>query len=942
MVLDGKAFAIQTGIFVGVCLAILLGFSIYRRLRFTRKFFAPKRYPRDRSEYKPPRLRNRLDAWIRQVIAASEEEVIRSAGVDAAMYIKVLRMGCELFLVVGFLCLAASLPTNLTSNEVNRLMNAQEPICGNSCSPACACPVGLVCQQGGVRADTGTCGTVPSVCSWPANTETRNCTSGQVTDPTTACTCAQPFLACERNVCTLVPNNTADYTFSDLDKTTLSNIPDRSSKLYVHAVLVWLVTGVVFWQLWRYNKVALRLRVYYLLNTPKGAESHTVLLTDIPGVQYGTMANRLDRTALRFLPGGIKRKIRESATSAVAVGKARAAALAAKGSTVGLGHLPNSPRSGDGVVMELRDYWGESVGRIAEGEDVQHLVETEMKKVYGTDVAKVHMVHNTSVLDGLVSEYEKLERSLTDLVDDLISKKRRGKKVKPAMTRVLGVKYGNWGKEKYGVKPVKVDALEWYRDRLTELWRLIGEEQQKALGTYWPSAFVTFESRKAQVSCSDALICQDLSMWRAQAAPPPEEVYWKNLGLRQWERSMRSIGIWTAYVALILFFMIPVGAVQALMSLSSVTSFVNSIPIVGTMLTGILPTLALTIFLALLPMIIRLMNIVQGMRSEGEIDMALVSRFFAFQVVTVFFGSFIIGSFANQIKQFIEDPASIVTVLGTAAPQTAIFFMSFVQLQALVVQPIGLLRIVPLLLFLVLTRLSGTERAKQRLWRDQQMTYGTLIPGDSIAMLLGLVFCVVCPIITPIALLYFAITYLIWKYQMLYVYGQPYQTGGRLWMRVFDQVMVGTILFQLMMIFLLAIKKVIAPAIICIPPAIFTIFFWHTVHAMFWRPQQTLSLMVAAELDAKEDAQEASDPLLRQSDAEMSSLYQAPAFKKSESAHLALLAEAEKGMKILRGEEGKEDLEEQQDDDQDDGPAPAYTTSVEVTTMEKGSLPAQP
>ncbi len=41
---------------------------------------------------------------------------------------------------------------------------------------------------------------------------------------------------------------------------------------------------------------------------------------------------------------------------------------------------------------------------------------------------------------------------------------------------------------------------------------------------------------------------------------------------RQWERSMRTLALWAGFVALILFFMIPVGAVQALLSLNSVVS----------------------------------------------------------------------------------------------------------------------------------------------------------------------------------------------------------------------------------------------------------------------------------------------------------------------------------------------------------------------------------
>ncbi len=44
--------------------------------------------------------------------------------------------------------------------------------------------------------------------------------------------------------------------------------------------------------------------------------------------------------------------------------------------------------------------------------------------------AQVNLVYDTSELDKLVAEYEKLKGQLTDLVDDWISKKRRGKPIK--------------------------------------------------------------------------------------------------------------------------------------------------------------------------------------------------------------------------------------------------------------------------------------------------------------------------------------------------------------------------------------------------------------------------------------------------------------------------------------------------------------------------------
>lgn len=47
--------------------------------------------------------------------------------------------------------------------------------------------------------------------------------------------------------------------------------------------------------------------------------------------------------------------------------------------------------------------------------------------------------------------------------------------------------------------------------------------------------------------------------------------------------------------------------------------------------------------------------------------------------------------------------------------------------QALSSVPLAFLRIVPLIVFTLLTRLSATERAKGRLWQNQYMSYGIAV-----------------------------------------------------------------------------------------------------------------------------------------------------------------------------------------------------------------------
>ena len=47
------------------------------------------------------------------------------------------------------------------------------------------------------------------------------------------------------------------------------------------------------------------------------------------------------------------------------------------------------------------------------------------------------------------------------------------------------------------------------------------------------------------------------------------------------------------------------------------------------------------------------------------------------------------------------------------------------------------------------------------------------------AILLGLVYAVIAPIITPIALVYFLVCSLLYKYNAIYVFSPRFQSGGQ-------------------------------------------------------------------------------------------------------------------------------------------------------------------
>jgi hypothetical protein len=108
---------------------------------------------------------------------------------------------------------------------------------------------------------------------------------------------------------------------------------------------------------------------------------------------------------------------------------------------------------------------------------------------------------------------------------------------------------------------------------------------------------------------------------------------------------------------------------------------------VAEVLPGILPTIGLKIFLALMPLVLRFTSqFVAGLHSESAVDFDVGRKFFIFQFVVVFLLVTVIGAMSSGksasaedrnsklpvvmlAEALIDDPAQIPTWLGTAIPQ---------------------------------------------------------------------------------------------------------------------------------------------------------------------------------------------------------------------------------------------------------------------------------
>lgn len=69
-------------------------------------------------------------------------------------------------------------------------------------------------------------------------------------------------------------------------------------------------------------------------------------------------------------------------------------------------------------------------------------------------------------------------------------------------------------------------------------------------------------TRATQARAATSLHQHEEISWRFQAAPEPRELVWSNLRMRLWQRSLRSILLWLVFIAMTIFYIIPVTLVQ--------------------------------------------------------------------------------------------------------------------------------------------------------------------------------------------------------------------------------------------------------------------------------------------------------------------------------------------------------------------------------------------
>lgn len=406
------------------------------------------------------------------------------------------------------------------------------------------------------------------------------------------------------------------------------------------------------------------------------------------------------------------------------------------------------------------------------------------------------------------------------------------------------------------VKPgaEKVDSIDYWRRKQREYRHVVEtyqNEQRREHTDHTNCAFVTFKSRFDASLASRAIFGERESEFRVHRAPEPDAVNWGALPVSSYQSMIRRAITIVSISALTLFWFIPISFIMGLTSLSALSSleiggstpfsFLSAVqswnPFFVGLIESFLPSLILSLFLKLVPKFIRMLVMVSRVLSLAVVDRRARDWYFNFVVFSNFVFVLTAGSVFLKLTEIVQSPTEIASFLASSAPSQGAFITNFIILKALTDAPKEIIQIGRLIKRWLKLMGAKTDREKENaelcnLEFDDFEHY----PMAQLVALLGIIYSTISPYIIPACILFFASTYVVMKYNLIYTKWNDYSSGGSFYGGALYGVWTGLLLHSLTMVGLYGLNKQPAQSVLTAIPLVvmlgFLIYFLQTVPAI--------------------------------------------------------------------------------------------------------------
>jgi hypothetical protein len=402
--------------------------------------------------------------------------------------------------------------------------------------------------------------------------------------------------------------------------------------------------------------------------------------------------------------------------------------------------------------------------------------------------------------------------------------------------------------------------------------------EQLTLGNLFISsstAFVTFNSRVVRIGALQMLLSVRYPNIVVQRSPSPADLVWQNVPkpveVVNARRSLSSIilGMGAILWGSVVVF---VNAISNLDELSKKYTWIDdySDTVVYSLVNSYLAVVLLLLLIALQPFVFdAISRYYCYTKSESLIQEDIMSNLFYYQVMNVYI-SIVSGSIFSSLNRIISEPTSFLTFLGSSLPSVSIYFSVLVVVKTFSALPIEMLRIGPWISTFFLTscldKKKCTRRELRRYFAPPPFLAGWEYPGLLMVYLISLAYATIAPLLQVFPVVFFGMSYVMYKYQLLYVYVTPWQAGGEMWFAAFDRSMVCLMLSCFALMGYMAIVAegdtiTSGPFYAMLPLLLLINYFWSHCNTKFKKLCHCLGVASARELDQATPNPEESYPL---------------------------------------------------------------------------------
>lgn len=393
----------------------------------------------------------------------------------------------------------------------------------------------------------------------------------------------------------------------------------------------------------------------------------------------------------------------------------------------------------------------------------------------------------------------------------------------------------------------EVDAIDCYREQLRAYDDKINELREKEFEPT-PMAFVTMDTVASCQMAVQAVLDPSPLQLLATQSPAPSEIVWQNTYLSRTTRMVRAWSITAIILGLSVFWFvvfIPLATALNTEAIAKVipqlATWLDAHKAIRSLVQTQLPTLFLSLLTVIVPYVYEWLANRQGMTSQSEVELSVISKNFFF----VFFNFFVIftilgtaSNFYSLLKEFgdtLKDTSRIAWTLAESLANFQGFYVNFLILQGLGLFPFRLLEIGAVFLYPIYRLGAKTPRDYAELAQAPVFSYGLNAPQTLLIFIICITYSVLQDSwkILLAGFAYFVIGSFVYRYQLLYAMDHKQHLTGRSWIMICDRFLVGLVFFQLTVGGQLAAKNAPFRGAMIVPLLVGTIWFSYSYNRTY-------------------------------------------------------------------------------------------------------------